>query len=255
MQENRLVLDSVRKTYLPRSIPLFGRVQAPKAALCGVSASLGPGLYGLLGPNGAGKSTLIRIITGILSADAGEVLWNDRPARGIAFRRILGYMPQQQGLYDNYTGRRFLAYMAALKEIPRNQVADEVARTAQAVHLEEQLDKRLGAYSGGMKQRLLLAAALLGSPRLLILDEPTAGLDPRERVRLRNLLADMAKDRIILLATHVVSDVEPVATGILLLRDGKIVDQGTVQHLIEMHAPGKTLEDVYLKVFGEEDGR
>lgn len=255
MSDVQLTLDCIRKTYLPRSIPLFGKTPKPKAALRGVSARFGPGLYGLLGPNGAGKSTLIRIITGILAADSGEVLWNDAPAHGIAFRRILGYMPQQQGLYNSYTGRRFLAYMAALKEIPRSAVPAEVERTAAAVNLSEQLDKRLSDYSGGMKQRLLLASALLGDPKLLILDEPTAGLDPKERVRLRRLLADMAKDRIILVATHVVSDVETFATGILLLRDGEIVDQGPVKQLIETHAPDKGLEDVYLAVFGEEDGR
>ena len=226
-----------------------------KQALAGVSITLGPGLYGLLGPNGAGKSTLIGIITGGLAADSGEVLWCGRPAHGIAFRRVLGYMPQQQGLYDSYTGRRFLAYMAALKEIPRAAVPGEVARVAAAVNLTDELDKRLAAYSGGMKQRLLLAAALLGDPKLLILDEPTAGLDPRERVRLRTLLADMAQDRIILVATHVVSDVESVATKVILLRAGKIVDAAPVPDLIEKHAPGGGLEDVYLNVFGEGDGK
>ena len=158
-------------------------------------------------------------------------------------------MPQQQGLYDSYTGRRFLAYMAALKEIPRKAVAAEVDRVA------AELDKRLSAYSGGMKQRLLLASALLGDPKLLILDEPTAGLDPKERVRLRELLADMAKDRIILVATHVVSDVETVATKVILLRAGKIVDAAPVPELIKKYAPGQGLEDVYLNVFGEGDGK
>ena len=212
-------------------------------------------LYGLLGPNGAGKSTLIHIITGTLAPDSGEVLWCGKPASGIAFRRILGYMPQQQGLYDSYTGRRFLAYMAALKEIPRKTVASEVARVAAAVNLTAELDKRLSAYSGGMKQRLLLASALLGDPKLLILDEPTAGLDPKERVRLRELLADMAKDRIILVATHVVSDVETVATKVILLRAGKIVDAAPVPELIARYAPDQGLEDVYLNVFGERDGK
>ena len=174
---------------------------------------------------------------------------------GIGFRRILGYMPQQQGLYDSYTGRRFLAYMAALKEIPRKAAAVEVDRVAAAVNLTVELDKRLSAYSGGMKQRLLLASALLGDPKLLILDEPTAGLDPKERVRLRELLADMAKDRIILVATHVVSDVETVATKVILLRAGKIVDAAPVPELIEKYAPGQGLEDVYLNVFGEGDGK
>lgn len=253
-----LVLDSLRKTY-PLPAPLFRRHSdgGPKVkqALAGVSLALGPGLYGLLGPNGAGKSTLIHIITGTLAADSGEVLWGGKPARGIAFRRILGYMPQQQGLYDSYTGRRFLAYMAALKEIRRAEVPAEVDRVAAAVNLSDELDKRLSAYSGGMKQRLLLAAALLGDPKLLILDEPTAGLDPKERVRLRELLAAMATERIILVATHVVSDVETVATKVILLRAGQIVDVAPVPELIEKYAPGQGLEDVYLHVFGEGDGK
>lgn len=259
-QPMTFTLSDLRKSYpLPAGFPL-GRAArqkrpAVKKALAGVSITLGPGLYGLLGPNGAGKSTLLQIITGGLAPDSGEVLWCGQPARGIRFRRILGYMPQQQGLYDSYTGRRFLAYMAALKEIPRGKVADEVARVSEAVNLSRELDKRLAAYSGGMKQRLLLAAALLGDPRLLILDEPTAGLDPRERVRLRTLLAGMAQDRIILLATHVVSDVESVASQVILLRAGKIVDAAPVGELVERYAPGKGLEDVYLAVFGEDDGR
>lgn len=254
----QLELNDLRKTYLLPAPLLHRRGQGKpktKQALAGVSITLGPGLYGLLGPNGAGKSTLIGIITGGLAADSGEVLWCGRPAHGIAFRRILGYMPQQQGLYDSYTGRRFLAYMAALKEIPRKAVAVEVDRVAAAVNLTAELDKRLSAYSGGMKQRLLLASALLGDPKLLILDEPTAGLDPKERVRLRELLADMAKDRIILVATHVVSDVETVATKVILLRAGKIVDAAPVPELIEKYAPGQGLEDVYLNVFGEGDGK
>ena len=244
-------LDSIHKTYISQiSLFTFKKNAQPqvKKALSGVSITLTPGLYGLLGPNGAGKSTLIHIITGTLAPDSGEVLWCGKPAMGIAFRRILGYMPQQQGLYDSYTGRRFLAYMAALKEIPRKAVAA-------AVNLTAELDKRLSAYSGGMKQRLLLASALLGDPKLLILDEPTAGLDPKERVRLRELLADMAKDRIILVATHVVSDVETVATKVILLRAGKIVDAAPVPELIKKYAPGQGLEDVYLNVFGEGDGK
>lgn len=258
MSDLSLVLDSLCKSYtLPA--PLFRRRNSnpprAKKALAGVSLTLGPGLYGLLGPNGAGKSTLIHIITGTLAADSGDVLWCGKPARGIHFRRVLGYMPQQQGLYDSYTGRRFLAYMAALKEISRTNVPAEVDRVAAAVNLSDKLDKRLSAYSGGMKQRLVLACALLGDPKLLILDEPTAGLDPKERVRLRELLAAMAADRIILVATHVVSDVETVATKVILLRAGQIVDAAPVPDLIEKHAPGKGLEDVYLQVFGEGDGK
>ena len=249
-----LELQDIRKSYTQKAAP-FVKAGQSKKALAGVSLTLGPGLYGLLGPNGAGKSTLIHIITGTLAADSGEVLWCGHPAHGIQFRRVLGYMPQQQGLYDSYTGRRFLAYMAALKEIPRTSVPDEVERVTAAVNLLDELDKRLSAYSGGMKQRLLLAGALLGDPKLLILDEPTAGLDPKERVRLRNLLAEMAKDRIILVATHVVSDVESVADKVILLRDGRIVDAAPVPELIGKYAPGQGLEDVYLSVFGEGDGK
>lgn len=250
-----LDLRKVRKTYITQTFHTKKARFTKKHALAGVSLTLGPGLYGLLGPNGAGKSTLISIITGTLTADSGEVLWDSKPARGISFRRILGYMPQQQGLYDSYTGRRFLAYMAALKELPRKNVPAEVDRVAAAVNLSHELDKHLSAYSGGMKQRLLLASALLGDPKLLILDEPTAGLDPKERVRLRELLASMAQDRIILVATHVVSDVETVATEVILLRAGQIVDAAPVQELIQKYAPGKGLEDVYLAVFGEGDGK
>ena len=245
--ENTLELRSLSKTYTAR--------KAAKKALDGVSFTLGPGLYGLLGPNGAGKSTMMNIITGNLDASGGSVLWNGKNVLrlGREFRRILGYMPQQQNLYDSFTGRRFLLYLAALKEIPREKAAAEAARTAALVHLSGELDKRLSAYSGGMKQRLLAAAALLGEPQLLIMDEPTAGLDPKERVRLRQVLADLAQDRIILVATHVVSDVEHVANEILLLKDGGLVDHAAPAALVEKYAPGGTLEDVYLSIFGEDE--
>lgn len=222
-----------------------------KDALSHVSFKLGCGMYGLIGPNGAGKSTLMRIVIGILKADKGEVLWDGTPTdkAGIEFRRLLGYMPQQQGMYDSFTGRRFLAYMCALKEIGGKMAEAEILRTAEIVNMSDALDKKLSACSGGMKQRLLLAAALLGNPKLLVLDEPTAGLDPKERVRLRETLAAMAEDKIILDATHVVSDVETVADGILLLKDGQLLDMAAPEVLIEKYAPGQNLEDVYLRLF------
>ena len=240
---------------LRRLTKIYRSGKESKKALDGVSFTLGPGLYGLLGPNGAGKSTMMNIITGNLDATGGKVLWNGENIvrLGARFRRVLGYMPQQQNLYDSFTGRRFLLYLAALKELPRADAAKEVERTAALVHLETELDKRLAAYSGGMKQRLLAAAALLGDTQLLIMDEPTAGLDPKERVRLRTALAELAHDRIILVATHVVSDVEHVANEILLLKEGRLVDHAPPAELIGKYAPGGTLEDVYLAIFGEDE--
>lgn len=254
-----LSVEKISKTYvrLERSGKLFKRPdKMEKKALEDVSFTLKAGYYGLLGPNGAGKSTLMKIITGVLKPDSGQVLWDSRDAlkMGKAFRRLLGFMPQQQGLYDSFTGERFLDYMCALKEIPASQVPSEICRTAGLVHLEDALKKRLGAYSGGMKQRLLLAAALLGDPKLLILDEPTAGLDPGERVSLREKLKELARDRIILTATHVVSDVETCADEILILKCGRLAEMGSAADLREKYGQAGSLESVYLTLFGEKEG-
>ncbi len=226
-------------------------------ALNGVSLTLEPGVYGLLGPNGAGKSTMMNIITDNLLADSGKVLWDGVEIHklGEKFRDILGYAPQQQGLYDMFTGRRFLSYLAALKKTPKNKIDEEVERTANAVNLTEQLDKKLSAYSGGMKQRILVAQALIGSPKLLVMDEPTAGLDPKERIRIRELMAEQAKDKIVLIATHVVSDISGIAKEIILLKKGDIVAKDSPEVLIEKYAPKGDMEDVYLKLFGEEDNK
>ncbi|MBC8570481.1 ATP-binding cassette domain-containing protein [Zongyangia hominis] len=223
-------------------------------ALDGVSLLLQPGVTGLLGPNGAGKSTLMNILTDNLLPDSGEVLFDGIPIRrmGKAYRRLLGFTPQQQGLYDDFTGRRFLSYMAALKEIPRKDIGGEVERTAGLVNLSAELDQRIGAYSGGMKQRLLIAQAVLGDPRLLIFDEPTAGLDPRERVRVRQLLASLAQERTVLVATHVVPDIESIADNVILLKSGRITASGPPEELIGRYAPGATLETVYMQLFDKE---
>ncbi|MEG0019144.1 MAG: ATP-binding cassette domain-containing protein, partial [Oscillospiraceae bacterium] len=204
---------------------------------------------------GAGKSTLINIITGGLKQSSGAVLWNGVSTRKLdkQFRRILGFMPQQQNLYDSFTGKQFLNYMAALKEIKSADVQAEIDRVASRVNLGKELDKKLGAYSGGMKQRLLAAGAIMGSPKLLILDEPTAGLDPKERVRLRELMAEIAQESIVIIATHVVSDVESVADKILLLKEGELINMAAPQELIDQYAKGQGLEEVYLNIFGHED--
>lgn len=254
-----LTLANLSKVYVRKehrmSIKTIGRPEiTKKAALCDVSFTLSEGLYGLLGPNGAGKSTLMKITAGILRPDEGTVLWNGQEisSLGKKYRSILGFMPQQQGLYSGFTGKRFLDYMCALKEIPSAQTKEEIRRVAGIVHLLPELNKRLENYSGGMKQRILLASALLGNPRLLILDEPTAGLDPRERVSLRLQLKELSKDRIVLVATHVVSDVETVADEILVLKEGRLVEKGSVDELKARFHGAKSVEDIYLQLFGEE---
>ncbi len=255
MNSDKLEIIQLSKTYYKKIGGFFKREKQPVKALDGVSFSLEKGMYGLLGPNGAGKSTLMNIIVGTLDADDGLVVWNENSITklGINFRRILGFMPQQQTLYDNYTGKRFLLYVAALKEIPRAKALKEAERVAAFVNLTEELDKKLSAYSGGMKQRLLAAASLLSSPKLLIMDEPTAGLDPKERVSLRKTLKEISKDCIVIVATHVVSDVEDVADEILILKQGKLFDKASPKTLVEKYAKGHNLETVYLNIFGEKE--
>lgn len=210
----------------------YGKVQALK----NVSFKIDTGVYGLLGPNGAGKSTMIRIITGSMRASSGEVLYNGRRIRENekAYKKILGYVPQRQGMYDSFTAARLLEYMAVLKELKRKEIPEEVERVLKIVGLQEDALRRLGGFSGGMKQRVLIAQALLGDPRIIILDEPTAGLDPKERIKIRNFISRIGENRTILLATHVVSDVESIAREILLLGDGELKDKGTPRELCAM---------------------
>lgn len=250
-----LEVEHLCKTYRKKDVIHGKKAELPVTALNDVSFSLSPGFYGLLGPNGSGKSSLMNIIVGNLLPDSGIVLWDGEPVQemGIRFRRILGYVPQQQTLYRSYTGRRFLQYMAVLKEIPADRTESEIERTARIVNLSEELDKKLSAYSGGMKQRLLTASALLGTPKLLIMDEPMAGLDPKERVHLRDTLSALSKDCIILMATHVVSDIEKAAKEIMILKKGVLVDKGTPSELENKYAPGEGLESVYMSVFEEEN--
>ena len=213
-----------------------------KIALDDFTATLTDGIYGLLGPNGAGKSTMMKILTENLNPDCGQILVNGVPKgqMGMAYRELLGYVPQQQGMYPHFTARRFLSYMAALKGMSHEQAREEVQSAAAMVNMEEYLDKRLGTFSGGMKQRILIAQAILNSPKILILDEPTAGLDPKERIRIRNLISGISIDRIVILATHVVSDVEFIAKEILMLKNG---------HLLSQQRPSQLLQQMKGKVF------
>ena len=224
-------------------------------ALDNVSLELDCGIYGLLGSNGAGKSTLMNIITGNIRPTEGEVWWENTDIRdmGEGFRSLLGYAPQQQGLYNSFSGRRFLSYMAALKEIPKKEVRDEIERVLSYVNMQEAADRTIGGYSGGMKQRILIAQAILGNPKLIVLDEPTAGLDPKERVRVREQIRELAGDTIILVSTHVVSDIAPIAKEILLIRSGSIIDRDTVEALCRKYGESRDLEEVYMHIFGEEE--
>ena len=220
-----------------------------KLEICGISKSYGkgkkaldcfwaeltPGVYGFLGPNGAGKSTLMNILTGNLQPDEGEILVDGQSVKemGKDYRAILGYMPQQQGLYDNFTAMEFLRYFAALKAIPKKEAKKRIDKLLKIVNLEEARHRKVGGFSGGMKQRVLLAQALLNDPKILILDEPTAGLDPRERIRIRNHISEISQDKIILLATHVVSDVECIAKEILLIKNGTLLKSKRPEELLK----------------------
>lgn len=232
-----------------------------QVALDKFSFSFCPGIYGILGANGAGKSTIMNLITDNLKRDGGSITFDgeDIKEMGTSYRRILGYMTQQQGFYEGMTAESFLVYMARLKEIPRKAVKKEIDRVLEMTNLADVQHKKIGSFSGGMKQRVLLAQALLGDPKVLILDEPTAGLDPKERARLRDHIYQLSKDRIVLLATHIVSDIEAIADSILLLRQGKLLRFGTTEELISSLPVDWTpvihslsLEDVYLYYLGDD---
>ena len=205
-----------------------------KAALSHVSMTFTPGIYGLLGPNGAGKSTLMNIITDNIKSDGGNVFYNGTDIHTLKdkYRSSLGYMPQQQVLYDNFSGEEFLWYMAALKGMDKKSCKDRISELLNMVNLYTEKDKKIGSYSGGMKQRILIAQAMLNNPEILIMDEPTAGLDPSERIRIRNILSTLSENKIIIIATHIVSDIEFIAKEIILLRNGEIANSGQPQKLL-----------------------
>ena len=202
-------------------------------ALYDVSITLTPGIYGLLGHNGAGKSTLIKILCGSLIPDEGNVVYRHKNIKklGKNYRNILGYMPQQQSLDRQYTTEAFLWYIADLKGIPNKK--EKIEYLIQRLNLNEHRHKRLDALSGGMKQRVLIAQALLNDPEILLLDEPTAGLDPVERRNFRKIISDIAQDKIVILATHMMSDIEFIAQHIILMQKGRVIANATQEELLK----------------------
>jgi ABC-2 type transport system ATP-binding protein len=209
-------------------------------ALNQFSVVLEPGIYALLGPNGSGKSTLMNILTDNLKADSGEITYTDDSGNtenvlhmGVRFREKLGFMPQYPGLYPNFTVERFMWYMAALKGMKKEEAKKQIPEILAAVELGDVTKRKIGALSGGMKQRLTLAQAVLGDPEILILDEPTAGLDPKQRIAIRNYISKIAFNKIVIIATHVVSDIEFIARDIIMLKKGVIVDNAPPHELTQ----------------------
>lgn len=229
-----LILDRLTKQY------------HNKIAVDRISLKLQKGVHGLLGANGAGKTTLMRMICGVLKPDSGTVTLDGIDVATEEYRAKLGYLPQDFGYYPDFTGIDFLLYMATLKGLTKRQAKHKADELLEVVSLKADANKKIKNYSGGMKQRLGIAQALLNNPSLLILDEPTAGLDPKERVRFRNIIAEIGKDNIVILSTHIVSDIEHIADNILMMKNGQLIYQGAWQEKLG------DLEQFYLKQFEED---
>ena len=222
-----------------------------KCALQDFSCAIGPGILGIIGPNGAGKTTLMNLITDNVSREAGEILYDgtDVLKLGKGFRKILGFMPQEQGMYEELSARAFLIYMAALKGIRGKKAREEVENLLDLVDLKEAAHRKLGGFSGGMRQRILLAQALLGEPEVVILDEPTVGMDPAERLRVSEYIKEISKDSIVLWSTHILSDVEAFADRILIMNEGKLLAHDTPEKLLSENR-AESMEELYFSFTG-----
>lgn len=213
-----------------------------KIAVDRINLKLNCGIYGLLGENGAGKTTFIRMLCGILKPTNGTVTFDGMDVSSEEYRAILGYLPQEFGYYPDFTGMDFLLYMSSLKGLTKITAKRKAIKLFELVNLSDCAKKKIKTYSGGMKQRLGIAQALLNDPKVIILDEPTAGLDPKERVRFRNLIKELGKDSIILLSTHIVSDIENIADDVIMMKDGQIIFEGATSDISD-------LERLYLEKF------
>lgn len=206
-----------------------------KIAVNDFNVTLNNGIYGLLGPNGAGKTSLMRIIADVSNATSGEVYLNGKSKSelGADYRSLLGYLPQDVGFYKTFTAQKFLEYVSTLKGLEKEYSKVKIDELLKFVNLEKDRNRKIGKFSGGMKQRLGIAQALLNDPKVLILDEPTAGLDPNERIRFKNLISEISKNKIVILSTHIVSDVEFISNEIIIMKDGKLVEKDTPNELLK----------------------
>lgn len=243
-RQHTLVVSNLTKTFRSSAV----------RAVDGLDLCLEPGIHGLLGPNGAGKTTLIRLLTGELVPDHGRLTYDGRPADSDPawWRSLFGYMPQNQRIYPDMSCCQFLMYMAALKGLKGRAAMAKIEQALESTGLAEFARRRGGQLSGGMRQRLLIAQAILGDPAILILDEPTAGLDPQERIRIRHLISRLGMERIVLLATHIVSDIESIASRVIFLHQGRVLLEGRPgellqqesRHVIEVLLPRERLDQV-----------
>jgi ABC-type multidrug transport system ATPase subunit len=227
-----------------------------KKALDAFSCSFDNGICGLLGPNGAGKSTLMKLISDNLTRETGEIFFEGKEILrlGATFRSILGYMPQQQGMYEGMTAYAFLFYIANLKGIPRNEAKKQIDNLLEVVNLSGVSHRKLRTFSGGMRQRVMLAQALMGNTKVVVLDEPTVGLDPQERIKLCKHLGELSSDKIVLWSTHIVKEIEEIANTIAIMKNGHLITHDSVNGILSTtHAA--SLEDAYLIYMGEADER
>lgn len=216
-----------------------------KIAVDRISLQLTNGVYGLLGANGAGKTTFMRMLCGVLKPTSGAINFNGFDVSSEEYRSELGYLPQDFGYYPEFSGLDFLLYMASLKGLKKAEAKRKAKQLLKLVSLSDVARKKISTYSGGMKQRLGIAQALLNDPKIIILDEPTAGLDPKERVRFRNLIKELGKNSIVLLSTHIVSDIEHIANTVLMMKAGQIIYNGSANEIVN-------LEEFYLEEFKED---
>lgn len=210
------------------------KIYGKKRANDGITVTLENGVYGLLGPNGAGKTTLMKQITTLIKPDKGEILYNGKDIFNMddKYRNIIGYLPQEFGVYKNFTAKQFLQYVGALKGMSGKNLNSKVNELLELVGLYDVRNKSIGKFSGGMKRRVGISQVLLNDPKIIVLDEPTAGLDPQERTRFRNLIAKISRDKIIILSTHIISDIESVAKETIMVKEGKLLMKGTHREIL-----------------------